>query len=175
MTTSSLIMWLLFLWCPRPLYLLKSFCSLLCRIPPSLLSVCLWVSASVPTSCWMKCLWWWMCCLCIVYISILIRLVGKTFAPFLGCKFVQRMVFFPEEKLFYFMRLYLLIVDLSTLLMVFCSQSFATEFKIFSTFSSTRLGISCLMLNVLIYLQLSLVQENKYRPIYTLPIGWGLG
>lgn len=54
------------LWCPRPLWLLQSFCPLFHRFPHTPPNVLLWASASL---CWKKPLWGWPCsCLCAFYL-----------------------------------------------------------------------------------------------------------
>lgn len=54
MSLSHLILWILFSWCPCPLWVFLSFLHrALCSLP----NVWLWGFAPVPNSCWMKSLW----------------------------------------------------------------------------------------------------------------------
>ena len=82
------------------------------------------------------------------------------------CCFALLMVSLALQKLFSFMRPYLLIVDLSAraMGMLFRKMSLVPICsKLFHTFSSFRFSMSDFILSSLTHLDLSFVQGDKYR------------
>ena len=94
----------------------------------------------------------------------------KNLFPFYRLLFfvVQKLFSFAVQKLFSFMRSQLLIVDLSacTISVLFRKSSpLAMSSRLSLTFSSVRFSVFGFMLRFLIYMDLSIVQGDKYGSI----------
>ena len=84
----------------------------------------------------------------------------RIFSHSVGCCFVLLTVFFSLQKLFSFMRPYLLSISVSVLL-VSCA------FKTTSNFLFIRVSVTGFMLRSLIHLDLSFVQGNRYGCLHS--------
>ena len=95
----------------------------------------------------------------------------KIFSHSVGWHFVLLTVSFVLQKLFSFMRVYLLIIDLRVCVTSILFKKLSPvliHLRLFPTFSPIRLSVTWFMLRSLIYLDLSFVQGDKYGSICVL-------